>query len=67
MLCHECAMAGEERLAVALCKFCYVGLCKEHLMALYQEPATVPQFSCRHNPAGHPNRPILAKQGFVKG
>jgi hypothetical protein len=60
MLCHECAMAGEERPAVALCKFCQVGLCKEHLVALYQRPATVPQYSCNHNPAGLPRRPIAA-------
>lgn len=56
MLCHECVMTGEERPAVALCKFCQVGLCKEHLVALYREPATVPQYSCRHNPAGLPAR-----------
>lgn len=63
MMCHECAMVGEERPAVALCKFCYVGLCKEHLMALYHEPRTVPQYSCRHDPAGRPNRPIFAEAG----
>lgn len=58
MLCHECAMVGVERQAVALCKFCSVGLCKEHLMALYQQPPSVPQYSCWHNPAGRPERPI---------
>jgi len=61
MLCHECVMIGEERPAVALCKFCQVGLCKEHLVALYREPATVPQYSCRHNPAGLPRRALGVK------
>jgi hypothetical protein len=61
MLCHECMMAGEERPAVALCKFCQVGLCKEHLVALYREPAMAPQYSCHHNPAGLPRRAIDVK------
>lgn len=61
MLCHECIMKGEERPAVAICKFCQVGLCKEHLVALYREPATVPQYSCRHNPAGAPRQAIAVK------
>jgi Uncharacterized protein conserved in archaea (DUF2180) len=58
MLCHECLMNGKVRQAVGVCKFCYVGLCKEHLMALYSQPPTVPQYSCRHDPAGRPIRPL---------
>jgi hypothetical protein len=54
-------MAGEEKQAVALCKFCSVGLCKEHLVMLYRQPLTVPQYSCGHNPAGRPERAITAK------
>jgi hypothetical protein len=64
MLCHECLILGEERPAVALCKFCQVGLCKQHLVALYREPATVPQYSCQHNPAGLPGRGIEVKTAF---
>ena len=58
MLCHECLMNGKATQAVALCKFCSVGLCKEHLMMLYSQPPTVPQYACRHNPAGRPRRPL---------
>ena len=58
MLCHECLMSGKSEEAVGLCKFCLVGLCKEHLTALYNNPATVPQYGCRHNPTGRPSRPL---------
>ncbi len=58
MLCHECLMNGKAQEAVAVCKFCFVGLCKEHLMLLYSDPPTMPQFACRHNPAGRPSRPL---------
>jgi hypothetical protein len=51
-------MNGKAKAAVALCKFCSVGLCKEHLMELYRRPVTVPQYTCHHDPAGRPNRPL---------
>ena len=31
MNCHECAQAQRERLAVAVCTNCGVGMCLEHL------------------------------------
>ena len=31
MLCHECAVAGVNQEAVALCKLCSAGLCLSHL------------------------------------
>ncbi len=51
MLCHECSGKGLETPAVALCRFCLIALCKAHLVALYQHPATVPQLHCSHTPA----------------
>ena len=51
MICHECARATAEQPAVALCQFCMVGLCKEHLVDLYRSAHAFPQFSCRHQPA----------------
>jgi hypothetical protein len=33
MNCHECAHDGIDRPAVGLCRFCYVGLCKDHLVS----------------------------------
>lgn len=54
MLCHECAAASVERPAVGLCKFCFVGLCKTHLVELFQEPRIAPQFACGHR-AGEPS------------
>ena len=50
MRCHECALIGGDATAVGLCKFCFVGLCKPHLVELYRDPAVVPQFACRHRP-----------------
>jgi len=50
MLCHECAATGEREEAVALCKFCFVGLCKPHLVELFQHPPAIPQYACRHTP-----------------
>ena len=54
MLCHECGIAGVERTAVGLCRFCLVGLCKEHLVDAYH-PALFPQYACSHHP-GRPRR-----------
>ncbi len=51
MECHECLMLGRQHPAVAVCKFCGVGLCKAHLVELYREPGVVPQLSCHHTPA----------------
>ncbi len=51
MQCHECAADGEHKIAIAICRFCYVGLCKSHLVMLYRQSATVPQYACRHRPA----------------
>ena len=49
MNCHECARAGIERPAVGVCRFCYVGLCKEHVVASFRS-AVMPQYSCEHHP-----------------
>lgn len=52
MVCHECLMSGRAaEWATALCKFCLVALCKTHLVELYRDPPTVPQYSCRHRPS----------------
>jgi len=40
--------------ATALCKFCLVALCKTHLMELFCDPPSVPQYTCRHRPANAP-------------
>lgn len=54
MICHECVMRGAQRSAVALCQFCNVGLCKPHLVALYENPPSFPQYGCCHDRAAHP-------------
>ena len=36
--------------AVGLCRFCFVGLCKPHLVELYRDPPSGPQSACRHRP-----------------
>ncbi len=50
MQCHECAMIGGRETAVGLCRYCFVGLCKSHLVELYRDPPSVPQYACRHRP-----------------
>jgi len=59
MECHECLMLGRQHPAVAVCKFCGVGLCKSHLVELYREPGVVLQLSCHHSPASP--APMTAK------
>jgi hypothetical protein len=49
MNCHQCASAGIERMAVGLCRFCHVGLCKPHLVASFHSAAW-PQYGCTHHP-----------------
>jgi hypothetical protein len=63
MICHECAAAAAEQPAVALCRFCLVALCKPHLVELYRDAHTFPQFACRHQPA----RPFEVDQSGQPG
>jgi hypothetical protein len=49
MICHECARAGLTAVAIGHCRFCFVGLCKDHLVASFCG-ATVPQYGCDHHP-----------------
>ena len=42
MTCHECAKSARDESAVAVCKFCMVGLCKSHLVELHRRPPTQP-------------------------
>jgi hypothetical protein len=52
MTCHECLTSGADRQAVAVCKFCMVGLCKQHLVESFRAPGGVaPQYACKHQPA----------------
>src|SRR6266852_5910901 len=62
VICHECLMAGQrDETATAMCRFCFVGLCKSHLVDLYRDPPTVPQYACRHTPARTPNQPSVSR------
>ena len=56
MICHECAREGRESAAVGECRFCHVGLCKEHEVTSLRG-APVPQYGCEH----HPERPFAAR------
>jgi hypothetical protein len=49
MNCHECARVNIERPAVGLCRFCFVGLCKAHLVAAFHSDV-IPQYGCHHDP-----------------
>lgn len=49
MTCHECAREGGTTAAVGHCRFCLVGLCKDHLVASFRG-RTVPQYGCDHHP-----------------
>lgn len=59
MMCHECVMEGRERGAVAICEYCQVFLCKEHLVRLYEECEGLEPFvTCHHQRGRRP--PIVA-------
>jgi hypothetical protein len=49
MTCHEGARAARDVAAVGACRFCLVGLCRDHLIAPFKG-ATVPQHGCEHHP-----------------
>jgi hypothetical protein len=58
VMCHECLMAGQpSEASTGLCRFCFVALCKTHLMELYANPPSFPQYGCRHLPANSPSQP----------
>ena len=61
MLCHECATGGEERPAVALCRFCFVALCQEHLADAYRQSPGIPFYARHHAPAGAAERAATAR------
>ena len=63
MLCHECLMEGGESPAVALCQYCQVGLCKAHLIDLYQTLPASLRPCCRHDRRGQPMRPVVSSSG----
>jgi hypothetical protein len=49
MTCHECARRSLATPAVGQCRFCCVGLCKDHLVESLRSDV-VPQYACRHRP-----------------
>jgi hypothetical protein len=49
MICHECVREGLTAAAISHCRFCFVGLCKDHLVASFRG-GTVPQYGCDHHP-----------------
>ena len=49
MICHECAREGLTTAAISHCRFCFVGLCNEHLVASFHGD-TVPRYGCDHHP-----------------
>jgi hypothetical protein len=58
MRCHECARGMIREVAVGQCRFCLVGLCKNHLVDSFRG-AVVPRYACEHRPelayADHPD------------
>jgi hypothetical protein len=49
MRCHECARGLVEEVAIGQCRFCLVGLCKDHLVDSFRG-AVVPCYGCEHRP-----------------
>jgi hypothetical protein len=63
MICHECLMKDASGTAAAgLCRFCFVALCKDHLVELYRNPHVVPQYTCHHSPS----RPVHGSSGSAE-
>ena len=54
MYCHECARDGLKRVAVSVCRYCSVALCKDHLVAAFRSQRL---YTCDH----HPERPFAPR------
>lgn len=66
MKCHECARIGRDVAAMSGCRFCNVGLCKNHLVASFQG-ATIPQYCCEHYlERAFPARPLEAGRPLAR-
>ncbi len=65
MRCFECDLVGDGRAAVALCRFCFVGLCSRHLADVSRNRRTFPQYACHHDltagAAREARAPMLAR------
>lgn len=48
MKCYMCALEGQEEEAVAICPYCNVALCHEHLAQEAEEKSETPKYSCTH-------------------
>ena len=48
MKCYMCALEGREQEAMAICKFCNVALCHEHLVQESEANSATPKYSCTH-------------------
>jgi hypothetical protein len=49
MHCFECARAGRETSAVAVCRDCGAGLCLEHVAANERDDVSGMQMGCAHD------------------
>jgi hypothetical protein len=49
MTCHECARERLTAATIGQCRFCFDGLCKDHLVASFRG-MTIPQYGCEHHP-----------------
>jgi hypothetical protein len=48
MNCFECARAGSDRTAVALCRYCSAGLCLNHVREAASDRYRDSRYSCLH-------------------
>jgi len=48
-MCHECARQSIATPDLGQCRFCLVGLCKDHLVEAFRSDV-VPQYACNHRP-----------------
>jgi hypothetical protein len=48
-MCHECARRSIATPGLGQCRFCLVGLCKDHLVEALRSDV-VPRYACNHRP-----------------
>jgi len=63
MNCYMCAREGRNQEAVAVCKYCSVGLCLDHLEADCAFSYPAPRYSCNHP---SPSTPKQMTEGSVE-
>lgn len=62
MKCYVCGLKKRETEAVAICGYCHVALCHEHLVQEAEAASTTPKYSCSHPRPDRANLQVVSSQ-----